>query len=88
MDTFPSTTADSERGFSCMNRVLTKERVRLSVRLASALMQIELCTSARNFDPKTFTKPLMDQFSRRLSSDRSVKSKPDILKDVFHHTSK
>lgn len=43
-DIFSSTTAESERGFSEMNRVLTKDRTRLIARRLSSVMSVSLIT--------------------------------------------
>ncbi len=70
LETFSSTTAESERGFSEMNRVQTKERSRLTAKRTSSLMTLSLVTPASlRFNPVKFLPALEEKFSPYLKRE-------------------
>jgi hypothetical protein len=78
VDTFSSTSAESERGFSEMNRVLTDDRSQLGSKRLSLLMQGSLATaSSRDFNPHRFLDLFRPRFAALLREKKLVRIHSD-----------
>lgn len=81
----PVSTADCERGFSCMNNILTPSRNKLEVTNLSNLLFISsVGPSVRNFDPSSYAKAWLKEGRHGAFDSQSMQRKVCAVESYAH----